>query len=153
MRKANLYIPIGIPGCGKSTWAKQFFDSARVHIASTDAIRESLGDVNDQSKNDQVFARFHEEISDCMVDRLDVVADATNLTRRARERLIAIGAYQNTHAILFTNTAQALLRNAKRERVVPAHVMERMLAHYERTLLDLSHEHYTSRIEIASYDS
>jgi predicted kinase len=88
-----LYIPVGIPGCGKSTFAEKVLPLA--HVISTDKIRAALGDVTDQSQNDLVFERFHTTVRDYLELSLPgamIYADATNLTRSAREILRAIAA-------------------------------------------------------------
>lgn len=155
----NLFIPVGIPGCGKSTFAATVMSQA--HVISTDAIRESLGDINDQSKNDQVFEKFHDSIRanlELGLPGAQVYADATNLTFKARWNLwkIANESGANAHLIIFTNTIQAVMRNAKRERVVPDDAMTRMTDRYEHFWLHLSKERdlYASITEIGSiYES
>ena len=54
----DLIVLMGIPGSGKSTWAEQyvFRCDASFTIVSSDAIRKQLcGDVNDQSRNVEVW--------------------------------------------------------------------------------------------------
>jgi predicted kinase len=161
-----LYIPVGIPGCGKSTLALGLGPNA---IISTDEIRGRLGDVNDQSKNDQVFAQFHFEIHTFLMGDKSVFADATNLDKRARERLLGIAKQINdiaydvqdltkgemvwpvqTHLLLFRNMAQALERNQKRERTVPDDVMLRMIEKYERAVTDIGSENYDYVTEVSA---
>lgn len=145
-----LYIPVGIPGCGKSTWANGLLDG--VNIESTDAIRASLGDVNDQQKNDDVFATWHHWIEAGLQDRESVYADATNLDGHARGtlRMIAQRTGAKTHLILFRNLEQAISRNLKRERTVPADVMIRMISKYERAAQDISYENYDYITEVSA---
>jgi predicted kinase len=40
---AELIIPVGIPGCGKSTLAETFFNKTTDSIWSTDQIRSLMG--------------------------------------------------------------------------------------------------------------
>jgi predicted kinase len=152
-----LYIPVGIPGCGKSTLALGLGPNA---IISTDEIRGRLGDVNDQSKNDQVFAQFHFEIHTFLMGDKSVFA---------RERLLGIAKQINdiaydvqdltkgemvwpvqTHLLLFRNMAQALERNQKRERTVPDDVMLRMIEKYERAVTDIGSENYDYVTEVSA---
>lgn len=149
---SQLIIPVGIPGCGKSTWGEQFFNKSTDQIVSTDRIRESLGDVNDQSRNDEVFEEYHRFIGECLEDGFRVYADATNLRHFAREILVKIGllAEAEIHLVIFANPDQALSRNLKRQRVVPQDVMIRMLDQYEdfRLVLPQEAHMYNSITEI-----
>lgn len=149
----KLYIPIGIPGSGKSTWCREHLYATPV---STDDIRARMGDVNDQSHNDEVFERYHYEIGELLADLrgINVVADATNLTRKARSTLyeIARANKADVHIILFKNLSEAVSRNNLRERTVPPEAMVRMLDNYEQTvrLLPVERSHYVTITEISS---
>lgn len=154
MREPNLFIPVGIPGCGKSTWAETFLPD--VVVISTDAIRERMGDINDQSRNGEVFQRFHQGIRVHLAHDNDVVADATNLDARARRELVEIAKEQKAkvHLVYFSNCDQAVIRNAARlERIVPHDVMTRMLDKYEIFKLVLASESpaYDTITEIRSF--
>ena len=145
----TLFIPVGIPGCGKSTWA----DALDHLVFSTDEIRAKMGDVSDQSNNDAVFAEFHQAL---LINLLDsgrsVVADATNLRdfARAKLRRIAVSANAATHLILFRNVEQAIARNSARDRVVPPDVMVRMIEQYERAIIDIASEPYNYITEVSA---
>lgn len=147
----KLYIPVGIPGCGKpgcgkSTLSKNILGATLTH--STDAIRERVtSDINDQSQNKDVFEIFHREIGEALASGRNSIADATNLRRFARTRLRFIAEEHNaeTHVIVFTNIAQAVARNlARTERIVPADVMIRMIDQYHQAIEDLRDEAYDS---------
>lgn len=58
----KLYFVCGIPGSGKSSWAEANKEKLDFVIHSSDAIREELGDINDQSKNELVFTTLHKRI-------------------------------------------------------------------------------------------
>ena len=145
---SKLFIPVGLPGAGKSTFIATFLttESAWGRVVSTDDIRVELtGDINDMSQNEKVFEKFHQRIDEGLSFGV-TVADATNLKDFARARLFQIANFANaeTHAIVFTNIGQALTRNRARDRTVPAEVMEQFVDQYELALRDIPHEPFTS---------
>lgn len=148
-----LFIPIGIPGCGKSTFAR----GLGADIVSSDTIRALLtGDENDQTRNGEVFKQFHARIYSDLSNGRNVFADATNLTVSARKALLDEAETARkvqpvtTHVILFKNPAQALRRNNSRDRVVPEDVMLKMLEKYEQTLSNLWSENYDHITEVSA---
>jgi predicted kinase len=148
--KPKLHILVGIPGCGKSTYAA----SLTGNVISSDALREEiLKDVNDQSQNEVVFRVFHNMLRWGLSLGTDMIADATSLDSRSRANLreVARETDAEAHLYLFRNTSEALMRNARRDRRVPDDVMVRMVEKYERTLLTLPQERYTSVTEIRSF--
>lgn len=136
---AKLIILCGIPGCGKSTWAEIYL-SGNFHYAShsSDAIRKELtGDENNQDVNEKVFQTFHARITESLAHGFDTVADSTALDFRARLNLMDAAKGHGIHLVLFRNNEEAIRRNRDRDRVVPDHVMNRMLDKYEKTLHNL----------------
>ncbi len=160
MSNNRLFILVGIPGCGKSTWAKNFFRNGI--IVSSDAIREELtGDPTDQTRNGEVFDTFHARIRENLRTGhwpagADVIADSTALDAFARKNLVDLAREANVdvHLVVFRNLAQAAYRNERRDRIVPKDVMRRMVAKYERALQDIEDESllfaYNSVTEIRS---
>lgn len=161
-----LHIPVGIPGCGKSSFGTLV--GADI-IVSSDAIREATGDVYDQTKNAQVFKQFHREIERGLMNAHSVFADATSLNRFARFNLKQIvdrvNVFANqaghaghhahgypfpvtTHVILFRNLEQAIRRNSQRERVVPGDAMLHMIEKYEQTITEIYDEGWDHITEI-----
>lgn len=142
----RLYIPVGLPGCGKSTFGFNMFNYiAEIH--ATDEIRAELGDVNSQKQNKVVFDTFHERIAQSLRATRDVYADATNLDLRSRNTLRDIAqscTNVETHCLLFTNVKEAIIRNAQRERRVPDDVMLRFIYKLEECLVSVPTEPFTS---------
>ena len=88
----ELILLIGIPGSGKSFYAKKYeYDRIFLHnttILSSDQTRKELyGDENDQTHNEEVF----QYIKDTSVEKLEkgqrVIIDATNSSRKARQSI------------------------------------------------------------------
>lgn len=89
MNKPKFYIMIGISASGKSTIAKQLAERDNCVIISSDAIRGEIcpGGVSDQSKNEEVFKIFHKRIKENLLKSSNVIADATNITIKARKAI------------------------------------------------------------------
>lgn len=161
----NLVIPIGVPGCGKSTFVKDLFD-LKYAIISSDEIRKTLfgslvvahagnDPVEKAENNARVFDLFHNKISESLRYSIDTVADATSLNPLSRETLRGIAEEQGatTHAILFKNPTEALVQNRARpdDTRVPEDKMMDFIAKYYEVLNDFPFERYTRVTEIRSF--
>lgn len=118
----------GCPGSGKSTVAKQRYPHAVV--VSLDAIREELtGDAADQSRNAEVMPIATARAVAALEAGRDVVIDST-LARREWLATWEAMAHRYGASLIVVSVrvplATALERNARRSRVVPAHIVERM---------------------------
>lgn len=146
---ATLTILMGIPGCGKSTWAENNADGAV--IVSSDAIR---GDgPYDPSDNERVFAQFHSDIERALGAGRDVIADATNVEvfARAKLRRIARNTDAKTRLVTFDNLPQAVARNDRRTKdLVPDDAMKRMLMLFTRQRGFIDREGYDEILQIGS---
>lgn len=152
---ARLFITVGIPGTGKTTWAKTFFKEPYAVIVSSDTIREELtGDASDQTRNQEIFDEFHARVRVGLVFGKDVVADSTALDPFARKNLIDIakGLDAEIHLVVFENVNQGSDRNQRRNRVVPEGAMVRLMKKYIQFQEDLSSEQelYNSITKIRS---
>lgn len=84
MNKPNFYMMCGIPGAGKSTWIDAHKNELNTIVHSSDTIRLEMGDVNDQSKNNQVFQILHKRVKDDLRAGKNVIMDCTGLSRKNR---------------------------------------------------------------------
>lgn len=88
----KLYLMVGAPGSGKSTWIKNHLASFKNYtkVVSRDDIRFSLIDDNDEyfSKENEVFEKFIEEIKDGLKNCNNTIADATHLNERSRAKVL-----------------------------------------------------------------
>lgn len=87
----TLYMMIGSPGSGKSTWAHKFQQNRlNTMYISRDEIRMSILADNEQyfSHEDDVYEHFVEAIVNGLVHNYDVIADATHLSRNSRIKLV-----------------------------------------------------------------
>lgn len=119
----NLYILIGAPGCGKSTWAKEK-KALGWSVVSRDEIRYAY------LKNDEAYFSHEKEVFDTFVSTLaasvlsnkNTVADATNLNETSRTKLLkalAARLLPSAYNIIFiyfdTSYATCFRRNALRQ--------------------------------------
>lgn len=90
MSKPILYIMCGLSGSGKSSVAAEIQkNNENTVIVSSDALREELfGDYEDQKHNKEVFNEFHRRIRANLLNNMNVVADATNLTMKSRRAIL-----------------------------------------------------------------
>lgn len=157
MTRSKLIILCGLPGAGKSTWARRFFDETL--IISPDQIRAQLYDGDyDPSYNVEVFHLFHSIIDDFLAKAPHIaVADSTALTAESREILrdIALKCNAEIHLVLFTNTHQAREQNPQREPrwVVPDAAMDYMMQKYERSVHDIQDEQAEGCYDSVTYIS
>lgn len=88
--KPKLFIPVGVPGCGKSTFYKENFNNANMRYVSRDEIRMNLiHDDDDYFKYEkEVFRRYASEIANCLKNEKNVYADATHLNHPSRAKLV-----------------------------------------------------------------
>ncbi|MHB0936176.1 MAG: AAA family ATPase [Armatimonadota bacterium] len=137
-RRSYLVVLVGIPGSGKTTYARQLIARCRaMRLVSPDIIRERLHPgyergqaVHHQMNHRRIFAIAYREVADALEAGLDVVFDATSLTRTARRKLLRLaeefGAVPVAHYFAVA-LRLALARNAARQRRVPAGVIAHML--------------------------
>lgn len=158
---SKLVIPVGIPGCGKSTWGQTMFGKGHYRIICSDDIRRriwgSLIEAHDctpeekKERNQKIWNIFYRDVEEALVHNLDVYADATNLGYPARDKLreIAERTSSEIHLIVFDNVLQGLTRNVTREKdkQVPQDVMKNFLGNFATVLESLQageEKRYTS---------
>jgi predicted kinase len=136
MKQKRLWLMCGIPGSGKSTWAKHKVEQTGGVWISRDAIRFSIikDDEDYFSHEDEVLAKFfsdvQEQLNNPMVE--DIIVDASHLSAKARQttlgRLNLTNATEINCVMLDVPVATAIERNDQREgrAKVPHSVIRRM---------------------------
>jgi predicted kinase len=135
----TIYIAVGLPGSGKSTYAKNFIKDKDIEYLSSDELRAVYGkDETDQSVTSIVFGHIKRKVDEFLKDGKNVLVDATSVNRRERADYINAAKKYGAKvvALVFKMDRQGLIdRNKKRGeqggRVVPDWVIDKMLAKYE----------------------
>lgn len=133
---SNLIIMCGVPGCGKSTWAKDFMSKNNAIIVSRDEIRfEFLKEGEDYfSHENEVTANFYHKINYYLAsgEYEYVIADATHNTAKARNSMLDNINMENVEYIIPVNfnvpIDQCIAQNRQRTGLarVPDYTIERM---------------------------
>ena len=89
MAKSKLYLMMGAPGSGKSTYLKRRFLQPPV-VVSRDEIRFSMVSENEEyfSKEKEVFREYIEQIRTEIKFNEEVFADATHLNEGSRAKVL-----------------------------------------------------------------
>ncbi len=80
---ATIHVMVGIPGSGKSTFARTLSKEKGYKIISSDNIRDQHPEFNQS----EVFKELYKEVSDEIKVGRDVILDATNSTKAVRAKI------------------------------------------------------------------
>ncbi|MDL5052471.1 AAA family ATPase [Desertifilum tharense] len=129
---SNLILLIGLPGSGKSTFARQLIANCPSYqLVSTDEIRAQLfGDEGFQGSWMQVWRQVEREFHQAVQQQAPTVYDATNAKRSYRQEAIALARQSGFTLItgiwLDIPLAVCLERNRERSRQVPEEIVLQM---------------------------
>ena len=88
-KKADIILPIGTSGSGKSTWIKSVNKNNEFVVISPDEMRiEFTGDINDKSKDDEIYEAVKERAINAVKEGKRVIIDSTNLRKDRRRPFI-----------------------------------------------------------------
>ena len=137
--RPTFYMLVGIPGSGKSTIAeKHLLTYDTIHLSS-DAIRGELwGDENCQKNPDKVFALMQERTIEALKKGINVIYDATNITRKSRKAILdKIPSYVHKECVIvWAPIKDCISRDENRERTVGVDVINKMLKRFEAPFYD-----------------
>lgn len=142
----KLIMLIGLPGSGKSTYAKKYIDN---HLegtvwCSSDNIRKVLyGDENIQGNPNTVFEHLHNDIEMYLRDGYNVIYDATNVTRKNRRGVI--NRFKNLAEIechiIWAPYNECIVRDKERARSVGEDVIRKFLYRWQSPNYDEGFTH------------
>lgn len=132
--KNKFVMLVGIPGCGKSTYAKSLEERGYVWLSS-DNLRTQMG--FEQGKgNREVFATMEMLVKNALSEGKNVIYDATNLKKSNRTSILNVVSEYNTEkeAVVFTlPLRECIRRNNLRtgDARVPEEIIFRMKRGYQ----------------------
>lgn len=136
----NLYVLVGLPASGKSTWAmEQCNKNQNIVWLSSDKLREELyNNVNDMEHNNKIFEEMKRRAKNSLNKGFDVIYDATNINSKRRKALLDqfIG-IQKICVYFAEDLDEVYCRNIARRRVVPEEVLNKM---YKSLQVPMWHE-------------
>lgn len=126
----TLHLLIGIPGCGKSTYATKIADSTGGRIVSSDGIRKELTGTEEYlypELNAKVFSIFRNRVAE-WIKECDVIADATNIHVKDWRTYTSLCPEGTKFRAYWFDISPdvAMKRMEGRERKVPRDVVEKM---------------------------
>ncbi len=134
-----LKILIGVPGSGKSTFAREFAMEEDV-IVSSDSIRLTLfGDESCQADNGKVFKLFHQQTRESLRKGRTVWADATNINMKSRRSVIGCARKKSDEVwayVFLTPYRKCCINDAVRDRSVGLGVIQKMIMRFQMPILE-----------------
>lgn len=116
----TVYIMCGIPGAGKTTYAKQNLPHA-VYLGTDGIRKEIFGKELTLRGHGRVHKILHERIQQCVAAGKDVAIDCMNLRRKDRKVLLCLlPPHCRVVCVYFpTPVRKAIRQNKQRQRKVP----------------------------------
>lgn len=134
-----LNILIGLPGSGKTTYAKECIDknSNAIHISSDSIRKELYGDESIKGNNEEVFSLMETRTIETLKNEKDVYYDATNMTRKDRAHIISVCKDYEIRAVVVWSTYETCVeRDKNRNRTVGEDVIKRMMKRFQAPYYD-----------------
>lgn len=135
MAEQKVFMLVGVPASGKSTWGEKFAKDHNYTYLSSDRNRARVGTgEEDQKASGRAFALLKQELGEALDRGESVVVDACFNHKKARSPFIAIARNRGVpvKAVVFKVPREELLRrNSSRARVVPTFVIDQKLSMWE----------------------
>lgn len=139
---SHVYVMIGLPGAGKSTYVERLVkDSKKLGretvVISRDIIRSEMGlkgdkPMGNKKQEDKVTEIFNEKFIQCLKERKDCVLDNTNLCKKYRDSYTRMMIeYKPTINYVYVEPKSIDKCKERREGMMPTEVIDRMFNYTE----------------------
>lgn len=142
-KRPTIYVLVGAPASGKSTWTKQLLskDSSFVVISTDDLLDEyaaAEGLTYSQSW-EKYFSKANNEakqkFQSAIANKSNIIYDQTNMGGKKRKSILSnVQDYYKIAVVFDVDTKELFRRNKEREektgKHVPEHVIKKMLGDY-----------------------
>lgn len=140
MNRPKFILLVGIPGSGKTTYAKKYIEETlnTVHLSSDTIRKELYGDESIQGNPADVFSLMQKRAIEALNNGQNVLYDATNITRKDRASIISVCpkfAKIECH-IIWAPIEVCIERDAERDRTVGKEVIDRILKRFQAPYYD-----------------
>ncbi|MCB9498548.1 MAG: ATP-binding protein [Bacillales bacterium] len=133
-----VHMMIGIQGSGKTTYAKMLKQKLNLSIISSDNVRDERPDLEEKD----IFPEVYKRASEILKSGQDIIFDATNITKKVRQRLrdklsalgcdhIEIIAYYFVPDVALSEERIAKRNEAPSERFLPLEIIAEYAEHIE----------------------
>ena len=131
----ELIVLCGLPGAGKSTYAKQYVKThPNTKVLSSDGIRNELyGDESIQGDPAEVFGLMKSRAVEYLNQGSDVIYDATGMMRMHRGEILACAPAFAVKkcVILWASIEECVKRDSKRNRKVGKEIIDMLVKTFE----------------------
>jgi len=131
----KLYMMVGLPGSGKSTYAKELSIKENAIVYASDNLRGELFENEDiQNRNNELFTELHKRIKQDLSEGKNVIYDATNISYKRRKAFLEEIKKFNTYKICCLKATpydKCLEQNENRGRFVPEHIIKKMYLNFD----------------------
>lgn len=137
----KLYVMVGVPGSGKSTWIKNQTWMLGLPVVSTDTFVEQYA-YNQKKTYSEVFDEYMpiavklmaNQVAICQANKLDIIWDQTSTTIATRAKKIRmLPEYYKIAVVFKTPEPEELARRlaSRKGKNIPDEVMQNMIAQLE----------------------
>lgn len=139
MERIKLIVLCGIPGSGKTTYAKEYINQyGGIHLSSDSIRKELYGDESIQGNPNEVFSLMQSRAVESLNNGINVVYDATNVTRKDRAGIIAACPkfVKIECHVIWADIDMCIERDEDRERTVGLKVIDKVVKRFQPPFYD-----------------